>query len=233
RLAPRRRAVGCDDRLLDQLRAHRQPPCGECPGLAGVRIGGRLPAFHGHAASGSPPHAGHVPPQRRSGLQARRRRGPRVELECRTRLAEAASASRAMSMKTTVRMGLMVAISLGCAAAAAAPSTERPVVTIAQGTLAGRVDAQGIRSFKGIPYAEPPIGNKRWTAPVAAKGWKGLRDAGRFGASCIQPPWPAQSIYNDRISNVNEDCLFLNVWAPAHARQAPVIVWIYGGGLVF
>jgi para-nitrobenzyl esterase len=138
-----------------------------------------------------------------------------------------------MSMKTTVRMGLMVAISLGCAAAAAAPSTERPVVTIAQGTLAGRVDAQGIRSFKGIPYAEPPIGNKRWTAPVAAKGWKGLRDAGRFGASCIQPPWPAQSIYNDRISNVNEDCLFLNVWAPAHARQAPVIVWIYGGGLVF
>jgi len=130
-------------------------------------------------------------------------------------------------------MGLMVAISLGCAAAAAAPSTERPVVTIAQGTLAGRVDAQGIRSFKGIPYAEPPIGNKRWTAPVAAKGWKGLRDAGRFGASCIQPPWPAQSIYNDRISNVNEDCLFLNVWAPAHARQAPVIVWIYGGGLVF
>jgi para-nitrobenzyl esterase len=136
-------------------------------------------------------------------------------------------------MKTTVRMGLMVAISLGCAAAAAAPSTERPVVTIAQGTLAGRVDAQGIRSFKGIPYAEPPIGNKRWTAPVAAKGWKGLRDAGRFGASCIQPPWPAQSIYNDRISNVNEDCLFLNVWAPAHARQAPVIVWIYGGGLVF
>src|SRR6185437_12517354 len=79
----------------------------------------------------------------------------------------------------------------------------------------------------------PPIGNKRWTAPVAAKGWKGLRDAGRFGASCIQPPWPAQSIYNDRISNVNEDCLFLNVWAPAHARQAPVIVWIYGGGLVF
>lgn len=134
-------------------------------------------------------------------------------------------------MRAAVQAGLAIAISLGCAAAA--PATQRPVLTIAQGALAGRVDAQGVRSFKGIPYAQPPIGNKRWTAPVAAQSWKGLRDAGRFGAGCIQPPWPARSIYDDRISNVSEDCLFLNVWAPAHARKAPVIVWIYGGGLIF
>src|SRR6185312_12984801 len=164
-------------------------------------------------------------------MQARRRRQRRVELECRARLAAAASASRAMSMRAAVRAALAIAISLGCGAVAAA--AERPVVTIRQGALSGRVDAQGVRSFKGIPYGEPPVGNRRWTAPVAAKGWKGLRDAGRFGAGCIQPPWPARSVYNDRISNVSEDCLFLNVWTPRHARNAPVIVWIYGGGLIF
>lgn len=60
-----------------------------------------------------------------------------------------------------------------------------------------------------------------------------MRDASRFGPSCIQPPWPAESIYNDQIANFSENCLFLNVWAPAHASKAPVIVWIYGGGLVF
>ncbi|HEX8757559.1 MAG TPA: carboxylesterase family protein [Steroidobacteraceae bacterium] len=122
---------------------------------------------------------------------------------------------------------------LGCVAAVAAPSAERPVVTIAQGMLMGRVDAQGVRSFEGIPYAEPPVGDLRWKPPVAATGWKGVRDASRFGANCIQPRWPAKSIYNDGISNFSEDCLFLNVWAPAHTADAPVIVWIYGGGLVY
>lgn len=126
-----------------------------------------------------------------------------------------------------------IAVSFAWLTAMAAPSAPRPVVTIAQGALAGRTDAQGVRSFKGIPYAQPPVGRLRWRPPVAARGWKGVRDAGHFGASCIQPPWPANSIYDDRIPNFSEDCLFLNVWAPAHARKAPVIVWIYGGGYVF
>jgi para-nitrobenzyl esterase len=95
------------------------------------------------------------------------------------------------------------------------------------------VDAKGVRSFKGIPYAEPPVGNRRWAAPIAAAGWKGVRDASRFGANCIQPRWPAKIIYNDGLSNLSEDCLFLNVWAPEHAKHAPIIVWIYGGSLVF
>ncbi|MGH8270369.1 MAG: carboxylesterase family protein, partial [Steroidobacteraceae bacterium] len=107
------------------------------------------------------------------------------------------------------------------------------MVNIAQGVLEGRVDARGVRAFKGIPYARPPVGNLRWKPPVAAGGWTGVRDASRFGAGCIQPPWPVASIYNDGISGFSEDCLFLNVWAPAHARKAPVIVWIYGGGLVY
>ncbi|MGH8297106.1 MAG: carboxylesterase/lipase family protein, partial [Steroidobacteraceae bacterium] len=121
----------------------------------------------------------------------------------------------------------------GCTVAMAAPCAVRPLVTIAQGVLAGRIDASGVRSFKGIPYAKPPVGKRRWTVPVAAAGWKGVRDASHFGAGCIQPPWPARSIYNDRISDFSENCLFLNVWTPGHASKAPVIVWIYGGGLVY
>lgn len=136
-------------------------------------------------------------------------------------------------MRAKLRAALMIAGSLGCAAAVAAPATRRPLITIAQGVLAGRVDAQGMRSFKGIPYAEPPVGDRRWRPPVPADGWKGVRDAGHFGAGCIQPPWPAKSIYNDDIPKTSENCLFLNVWAPKHARNAPVIVWIYGGGYVY
>jgi para-nitrobenzyl esterase len=117
--------------------------------------------------------------------------------------------------------------------ALAARTAEKAIVFLPQGALAGRVDTRGVRSFKGIPYAEPPVGNRRWTAPIAAAGWKGERDASRFGANCIQPPWPPKIIYNDGLSNFSEDCLFLNVWTPAHAINAPVIVWIYGGSLVF
>ena len=136
-------------------------------------------------------------------------------------------------MRAKLRAALMIVGSLGSAVAVAAPSAHRPLVTVAQGVLAGRVDAQGVRSFKGIPYAEPPIGNLRWRPPVPAGAWKGVRDAGRFGAGCIQPPWPAKSIYNDNIPKTSENCLFLNVWAPKHIHNAPVIVWIYGGGYVF
>ena len=124
---------------------------------------------------------------------------------------------------------LAIAVSLGCAGATAAP---RPVVTTAQGTLAGRIGAHGVRSFKGIAYALPPVGDKRWTAPVAAAAWAGMRDAGEFGASCIQPPWPTESIYADYPPEFSEDCLFLNVWTPPHAKKAPVIVWIHGGSLL-
>lgn len=146
-----------------------------------------------------------------------------------------ASGSPSKTLSTTARAALAIAILFGCAAepAIATPAADRPVVHIAQGVLAGRVDAQGVRSFKGIPFAEPPVGNRRWAAPGAAPGWERVRDAGRFGANCIQPPWPPKIIYNDGLSNFSEDCLFLNVWAPAHARHAPVIVWIYGGSLIF
>lgn len=136
-------------------------------------------------------------------------------------------------MKTDAWLVAVILAVLGGTAATAAPVADRPVVTTVQGAVAGRVEPGGVRAFKGIPYAEPPLGDRRWRAPVPVQPWKGVRDATRFGAGCIQPPWPAGSVYNDNITNVSEDCLFLNVWAPAHARKAPVIVWIYGGGLVY
>ena len=132
--------------------------------------------------------------------------------------------SRAMA-----RISLITAILFGLAVSALAGQT---IITEPQGALAGQVDVHGVRSFKGIPYAEPPVGDKRWTAPVAAGPWKGVRDAREFGASCVQPPYPAQSIYAVYPPKLSEDCLFLNVWMPPRAKNAPVIVWIHGGGLV-
>src|SRR5262249_23730573 len=58
-----------------------------------------------------------------------------------------------------------------------------------------------------------------------------VRDATTFGASCLAPPWPADSVYADYPPKFSEDCLFLNVWAPPHAKHAAVIVFIHGGSL--
>ena len=134
--------------------------------------------------------------------------------------------SRAMAIALT-----MAALPVFSGVVLAADSSQA-VITIAQGALAGQVDAHGVRSFKGIPYAEPPVGDKRWTAPVAAGPWKGVRDASDFGASCYETSYSPQSLFYIHQPTLSEDCLFLNVWTPPHAKKAPVIVWIHGGGFV-
>ena len=107
------------------------------------------------------------------------------------------------------------------------------VVTIGEGTLVGREDGD-VRSFKGVRYAEPPVGALRWRPPVAAGPWTGPRDAGQVGAICIQPP--ANGDNGVGPLPMSEDCLTLNVWAPkdeAGATEAlPVMVWIHGGGYI-
>jgi para-nitrobenzyl esterase len=97
------------------------------------------------------------------------------------------------------------------------------------GTVAGAT-AQGVLSFKGIPYAQPPVGKLRWRAPLPAKPWKGVRQATKYGHDCMQLAFPADDA--PIRTKPSEDCLFLNVWRPAGstATPLPVMVWIYGGG---
>jgi para-nitrobenzyl esterase len=89
----------------------------------------------------------------------------------------------------------------------------------------------GVRSFKGIPFAQPPIGDLRWRDPQPVKSWKGVRKAGQFGPRCMQTPNPAAAHWF-RGNGMSEDCLYLNVWAPAKAsvEKLPVLVLFPAGG---
>jgi para-nitrobenzyl esterase len=103
-----------------------------------------------------------------------------------------------------------------------------------QGKVEGKfINSGKVRAFLGLPYAAPPVGDLRWKAPEAPAKWKGKRDATAYGARCMQA-----SIYQDMVfqdNGPNEDCLYLNVFAPAGAKaksKLPVMFWIHGGGYV-
>lgn len=132
-----------------------------------------------------------------------------------------------MRIKRRALFGFAALFLAGAAAAA-------PVAHTRLGDLAGI--AQGkTNAFLGIRYAAPPTGDLRWRSPQPLKGWKGVRAAKAFGHNCWQAvtpggfgPWTHEYVTQGDIS---EDCLFLNVWAPAKAAgKRPVLVWIYGGG---
>ncbi len=98
------------------------------------------------------------------------------------------------------------------------------------GKLQGRLEGQ-VRVFKGIPYAMPPVGAARWKPPIAMPRWTGVRNAAEFGPACHQPQAKLSNIYARDPMPMSEDCLTLNIWAPANARRAPVFFWIHGGSL--
>jgi para-nitrobenzyl esterase len=106
-------------------------------------------------------------------------------------------------------------------------------VKTANGIVEGTSEqSSGVRTFKGIPFAAPPVGNLRWQPPQPVKNWKGVRKTDQFGPRCMQRP-----IFGDmgfRSNGMNEDCLYLNVWTPAKTgkERLPVLVYFYGGGFV-
>ncbi len=126
-----------------------------------------------------------------------------------------------------------LAVLLAANAAFGAVPDDAPTVRIEQGVLQGAVSTSGGHVFKGIPYAQPPVGPNRWRPPVPASGWSGVRDGTQFGPACVQPSLSATSIYADPPPKMSEDCLSLNVWAPKAPRKAPVMVWIHGGSQTF
>jgi para-nitrobenzyl esterase len=117
-------------------------------------------------------------------------------------------------------------------ATAPAQAGSGPVVAIDTGKVQGAV-AGGVASWKGIPFAAPPVGPLRWRAPQPAAAWSGVRQAQAYGNDCMQLPFPSDAAPLG--TPPAEDCLYVNVWRPAAVRAAqklPVIVWIYGGGFV-
>ena len=107
---------------------------------------------------------------------------------------------------------------------------DTPIVRTPAGPVRGKAEG-GLHIFLGLPYAAPPVGRLRWRPPVSAPAWKSVRDATAFGPACFQPTPRTASIYADPPAAMSEDCLSLNIWSPARARKAPVMVWIHGGSL--
>lgn len=143
-----------------------------------------------------------------------------------------------MRNSTMLRRGVATAaaaIALLSMGAADAQIVARPIAPIAVdgGRIAGKVLDSGVKAWFGIPYVQAPVRDLRWKAPQPVKPWTGVYNTDRMAPECIQPL---------RAHNINhyfgeeataEDCLYMNIWAPANAKpgaKLPVIVYIYGGG---
>src|SRR5215469_18317386 len=106
------------------------------------------------------------------------------------------------------------------------------VIKTEQGKVKGEtINAGKVKAFLGLPYAAPPVGDLRWKAPQPAAKWKDERDATKYGAHCAQGRVFEDMVFQD--NGASEDCLFLNVYTPANAKESsklPVMFWIHGGG---
>lgn len=134
-----------------------------------------------------------------------------------------------------IRAALCVSVAIAAVSPFAFAAISDPVKTN-DGLVSGATLDNGVRVFKGIPFAAPPVGELRWREPQPAAKWQGVRKADTFGNVCIQPHQPKRVPNNVSVDlpdspPMSEDCLYLNVWTSAKNAGAklPVMFWIYGG----
>jgi para-nitrobenzyl esterase len=108
-------------------------------------------------------------------------------------------------------------------------------VTITSGRVEGiSAPDDQVRTFLGIPYAAPPVGDLRWRPPHPVTPWTGVRPARHYGPSAPQPRVAANSLYCGGEQEFSEDCLYLNVWTgPSGEAPRPVLVWFHFGAFQF
>ena len=113
---------------------------------------------------------------------------------------------------------------------AAVPLVAAPDIVKVDGGQISGTSAEGVRVFKDVPFAAPPVGALRWKAPQPVVPWTGVKRADTFGPECVQTPYPPGSVYTMEPAPQSEDCLHLNIWTTARpADRQPVMVWIHGG----
>ena len=161
----------------------------------------------------------------------------------------ARSASRLSLHANLWCAGLVVSLLAASAVAANEPTKTAPAgnppkangapVKIDTGMVQGVAanDTGEVTAFRGIPYAAPPVADLRWRPPQPAKVWEGVRECAKFGSAAPQKPTPMLNAFPGMTlgAETSEDCLYLNVWAPARHSESkvPVMVWIHGGGYTF
>lgn len=128
---------------------------------------------------------------------------------------------------------LMLAPLLVAAPAAAQVASAAQPVKVDGGLIDGKDLGGGVSGWFGVPFAAPPVRELRWRAPQAVQPWQGVYHADRFAPMCLQGLRARTMNHYFGNEGISEDCLYLNVWAPAGTPakgKLPVIVWIYGGG---
>ncbi len=135
-----------------------------------------------------------------------------------------------------VQFGLAARAALVLISGSAIPAAIPDPVKISSGLISGVTLKSGVRAFKGIPFAAPPVGPLRWREPQPPEPWSGIREAAGFGNVCMQQRAPKRVPVNVAVDladspKMSEDCLYLNVWTSAGRAGArlPVMIWIYGG----
>lgn len=138
--------------------------------------------------------------------------------------------TRTVWRRTACVLAAVLASLVGFLTPTVAEATLPEIVTTTSGAVRGNApDSSGVASYQGIPYATPPIGALRWRPPQPPATWTGVRDATGPGHTCFGIATPSTPL-----TDMSEDCLTLNVWAPTDdIRPKAVMVWLHGGGFQF